>query len=407
MADEPSGLHDISFERLFPWVRLFRGVGAAIDAKKLILAALGLILFSLGRGGLDRLFPRPGAIPETITPLLAGPPAPAPYSWADLSSTAWRLTEPVRYLVGPFLEVFALDNHWKGFLHGLLAAFWGVLVWGIFGGAIARITVVQVARTEGVGMGEALRFAIQKWLPLVGTPLSPLLGVAFFTALCAAFGLLYWLPGPWGPTLAGIFAIFPLLAGLVMSLVLISLAIGWPLMHATIAAEGEDGFDALSRSFAYVNQRPLRYAACVALAWALGVLGLIVVDLFARTTIHMAHWALSFGAPDDLLAALFRAGTGPVDSAPRAVHAFWLSVVGLVVHGWIYSYFWTSATIIYLVLRQDVDGTPWHVIAAPERRPFAFAPGPIGDAPGAAGIGDLPGPSTPAVAVAPDAPAPS
>ena len=34
------------------------------------------------------------------------------------------------------------------------------------------------------------------------------------------------------------------------------------------------------------------------------------------------------------------------DSAPRAVHAFWLSVVGLVVHGWIYSYFWTSATII-------------------------------------------------------------
>jgi hypothetical protein len=179
-------------------------------------------------------------------------------------------------------------------------------------------------------------------------------------------------------------------------------------MHATIVAEGEDGFDALSRSFAYVNQRPLRYAACVGLAWALGILGLIVVDLFARTTIHMAHWALSFGAPDDVLAALFQASGGPIGSStPRVVHAFWLSVVGLVVHGWIYSYFWTSATIIYLILRQDVDGTPWHVIAAPERRPFEFAPGPIGEAPGDNGIGDGPVSPAPAGAVTPEAPAPS
>ena len=86
----------------------------------------------------------------------------------------------------------------KSFLHAVLAAVWGVVVWGSFGGAIARIAVVQVARTERVGMGKALRFAVRNWLPLVGTPLSPLLGVAFFTALCAAFGLLYWLPDRWG-----------------------------------------------------------------------------------------------------------------------------------------------------------------------------------------------------------------
>ena len=69
-----------------------------------------------------------------------------------------------------------------------------------------------------------------------------------------------------------------------MTLVLIPLAVGWPLMHATVAAEAEDGFDALSRSFAYVHHRPWHYAAYVALVWALGILGLIVVDLFARTT---------------------------------------------------------------------------------------------------------------------------
>ena len=155
-------------------------------------------------------------------------------------------------------------------------------------------------------------------------------------------------------------------------------------MHATIAAEGEDGFDALSRSFAYVNQRPLRYAACVALAWALGTLGLIVVDLFARMTIHMAQWGLGFGAPGDVLGTLFQGGTAPVAPTARAAHTFWLSLVGLVAHGWIYSYFWTSAVIIYLVLRHDVDGTPWHVIAPPERREFEFdrepSKEPLGDA---------------------------
>ena len=383
MADQPSRLDEQTLERLFSWVRIFRGVGAAIDAKKLILAVLGLLVFQAGWAGLDRLFPRPE--PIVLHPGLAHPPAPwAPRLLqppdaafaadradlqAGLGAAAWRLTEPVRYLVGPFLALFALGNGWTACLHALLAAAWGALVWGIFGGAIARIAVVEAARTERIGLGEAARFARRKWLSLIGTPLCPLLGVAFFTVFCAAWGLLYRLPAV-GPTLAGIFAFFPLLAGLVMTIILISLAIGWPLMHATVAAEGEDGFDALSRSFAYVNQRPLRYASCVALAWAAGILGLIVIDLFARTTVHMAQWALSFGAPGDVLGTLFQGGTAPVAPAARAAHAFWLSLVGLVAHGWIYSYFWTSAVIIYLILRQDVDGTPWHVIAAPERRAF-------------------------------------
>jgi hypothetical protein len=181
--------------------------------------------------------------------------------------------------------------------------------------------------------------------------------------------------------------------------------LGWPLMHATIAAESEDGFDALSRSFAYVNQRPLRYASCMALAWALGILGLIVVDLFARTTVHMAQWGLGFGAPGDVLGTLFQGGTAPVSPAARAVHTFWLGLVGLVAHGWIYSYFWTATVIVYLILRQDVDGTPWHVIAPPERRAFEFDlepnPEPLGDP----GNHKMPQSAPPAATTATDAPA--
>jgi hypothetical protein len=405
---------------MLSWTRLFRAVGAAIDAKKLILAVFGLVLFHAGREGLDRLFPPsepmlvhswPGNLPSPPPGLPEPPslgfPTDGTSLWADLSSAPWRLTEPVRYLVGPFLAIFALGKGWTAFFHALLAAVWGAAVWGILGGAIARIAVVGVARTERIGIGEALRFARRRWLALIGTPLCPLLGVAFFTAFCAAFGLLYRLPMAVGPTLAGILAVLPLLAGLVMSIILISLALGWPLMHATIAAEGEDGFDALSRSFAYVNQRPLRYVSCVALAWVLGILGLIVVDLFARTTVHMAQWGLGFGAPGELLATLFQGGTTPVAPAARAVHTFWLGLVRLVAHGWIYGYFWTATVIIYLILRQDVDGTPWHVITPPERRAFEFdlEPGPA--PPGDTGHHETPQstPPAPAATAATDAPA--
>jgi hypothetical protein len=390
MDEEPSRveLDETHLERLLAWGRLCRGVGVASDAKKLILAVLGLVLFDLGRNGLDHLFGTTGlrsVAPDPSWLASAGKPGYPPI-WASLQaevlSAPWRLTEPIRFLAGPFVAIFALGNDWRTLAHALVAAAWGTAVWGLFGGAIARIAVVQVARTERIGIVQAVRFAARRWLSLSGTPFCPMIGIAFFTVLCALFGLLYRLPGPVGQTLAGILAVFPLVAGLVMTIILISLAAGWPLMLATVASEAEDGFDALSRSFAYVNQRPGRYAAATALAWGLGILGLMIVELFARTTIHMAHWAISFGAPGELLDTLLAGGTA---SGAAQAHTFWLSAVALVAHGWIYSYFWTSAVIVYLLLRQDVDGTPWHAIALPERPAFEFEPEPSPQAAGGAG----------------------
>jgi hypothetical protein len=385
MAEESSRVElDASvLERLLAWGHLGRGVGVASDAKKLILAALGLVLFDLGRNGLDRLFgmTSPPGLAADRTWLAAGGGSGFGPVWAslqaDVLAAPWRLTEPVRFLAGPFLTLFALGNDVKTVTHALLAAAWGAVVWGLLGGAIARIAVVQVARTERIGIVQALRFARRRWVSLSGTPFCPLVAVGFFTVFCALFGVLYRLPGPLGPTLAGIFAVFPLVAGLVMAIIVISLAAGWPLMLATVASENEDGFDALSRSFAYVNQRPGRYAVAAAAAWGFGILGLAVVGLFARTTVHMAHWALAVGAPGGLLETLFQGGTASL--AARA-HAFWLSVVALVAHAWVYSYFWTSAVIVYLVLRQDVDGTPWHAIAPPERHRFEFEAEPATEA---------------------------
>ena len=45
MPDQPTRIDEKTLDELFPWLRLRRGVGVAIDAKKLILAVLGLLVF--------------------------------------------------------------------------------------------------------------------------------------------------------------------------------------------------------------------------------------------------------------------------------------------------------------------------------------------------------------------------
>ncbi|MBX6314182.1 MAG: hypothetical protein IRY99_14890, partial [Isosphaeraceae bacterium] len=310
----PQDLQEIPSLRLFPWLRLFRGIGLALDLKKLILAGLGMVLLWAGWAGLNRLFPASAAITPEIGWGLADASTYV-QNWPE--AAAW-VAEPWRVPVAPFRTLFGLGVGMGAFFHAALAALWAILVWGVLGGAIARIAAVQLAKGERLGLAAALRFAIAHSGALIGAPLSPMLGIGFFAALCALFGLLYQDPGAIGPSIAGVLAVLPLLAGLVMTLILIGLAAGWPLMIATVAVEGEDGFDALSRSYSYVYQRPLGYAAYVALAWGLGVLGLIVVAFLARSIIHLTAWALAFGAPDDVISGLFHPAPTEAAGAPAA-----------------------------------------------------------------------------------------
>jgi hypothetical protein len=375
MADDPGAIREIPPLPLEPWIRLAQAVRGAMDAKKLILAALGLVLWHAGWAVLSHLLP--GADPAgTSPPAVVVPPSPLEDPSGRpgaLETAAAMLADPARRTAAPFVALFALGGGPAQFGRAALASLWASVVWGLIGGAIARIAVVQAATGGRVGLVAALRFAWDKKVPLVWAPLSPLVGVAFFAALCAPMGLLYRWAGRGGEAVAGALAFLPLLAGLVMALILLGLAAGWPLMIATVAAEGEDTFDALSRSYSYVFQRPGRYAAYVALAWGLGVPGLLVVGAFARAVVALAAWGLAFGAPDDRPALLFRLASVPI-APPGSTHAAWMALVVLLAFGWVYSYFWTAAAHIYLLLRRDVDGTPWYDIPTPGADAEGLAP---------------------------------
>lgn len=169
---------------------LVRAIGLAADSRKLILALIGLATLIGGWRVLDGIFGvdlqshwriEPGATIALFETNVGN-------RWP---SAAWLVSEPPRTVVGPFVALFTRGVEIRLWFKAVLMGIWALVVWGIIGGAIARIAVVQLTVGGGVGIGTALRFAIARWLSLIGAPLTPFLAVALVAVGCAGFGLLY------------------------------------------------------------------------------------------------------------------------------------------------------------------------------------------------------------------------
>jgi hypothetical protein len=346
---------------------LLRAPRIASDPRKIILATIGLLALFGGWLALAYLFGRP-QLPPDQEPGLLGRDSSLPgwsmarklpsISMPGLFDAADDLSDPFQRLSAPPAALFSGALGPAEWFQAALMTVWAVVVWGIAGGAIARIAVVEAASDRRGGLGAALRFALGKSISLIGAPLTPLLAVAILAAGCALFGLLYRIPAGIGGWLANVLGFIPLLLGLVMALILVGLTLGWPLMLATIAADGEDAPDALSRSYSYVNQRLGRYLAHAFIALVIGSVSLMAVVAFARAVLTLAEWGISLGAP---------ALDQPDEGTENLRLLFWVQVVGLFVLAWVYSYFWSAVSIIYLILRRDVDGTPWHEVYLPKQ----------------------------------------
>ncbi len=359
MVEETTSPGGVSSYRRQGALRLVAAVRLAFDPRKLIIAALGLLLLQLGWATFDLMLPASrGVTPELFGPTPAGPRHAGGWSGTGEVASAMtvRLSEPFRALTSPLWVLLDPASEWGAMLHALLGLAWLTLVWGVCGGAIARMAVIQEAQMRQPGIGEAIRFARRTAGALIVAPLCPLFGIAFCSIVGVAFGVLYRIP--YGPAVAGAGLILPLAAGLVMTLLAAGLAAGWPLFHAALAAGADDSLDALSRTFSYLNQRLGLYLGGVAIAWLIGLLGLIGVDLLAEAVIRVTRWSVSLSGGRALPEALFEHADPSVATAAAATHGFWLGLVHLLAHGWIYSYTWTAASFLYLWLRQEVDGTP-------------------------------------------------
>jgi hypothetical protein len=227
---------------------------------------------------------------------------------ADVYSQRPVHLEPFDKFIGPVTGLFKSNPahaQWWYCLFGLLMT---LAVWAIFGGAITRIAAVQVARNEKIGILEALRFSVSKFLSFFAAPLIPFGGVALIAVLMIIGGFIFLIP--WvGEFLAAVLWILALFGASVMALILIGL-VGWPIMYATISAEGSDSFDALSRCYAYVFQRPWHYLFYTVVAMLYGILVIFFIVFLTSLFVYLAKWAVG------LTPGLHWRATGdPVDAA--------------------------------------------------------------------------------------------
>lgn len=367
-ADRPA-------DGLRAWLRLPGAVGDAADPRCLVHAALALIVTLSGRMWLDDLF-GPEGPGDRFRSLREEPPPAVDLDapWAALPDVVRAIAEPIRVLLDPLADLLAIGGGNAAFLRSLLEIVLALFIWGLHGGAIARIAVVRASgAVEDVGAWTAGRFAASRIRSLLLPPLGMLAGAAVLLVPGAAVGpLLNGGPGT-GVIAAGVLFGVPLLLAIPAALLLVALVSGWPLMVLTVVAEGEDGFEAVGRAVGYLRRAAWRYAAAGLVVGIAGAVGLVLAGLFARLVVRLACWSMAVGGPDRLLIGLVEGWPARGPLADEPAFGFWLGVVGLVLHAWIFSYFWTAAASVYLLIREAVDGTDPRAVYRPGEEAADFA----------------------------------
>src|SRR5262249_39718567 len=95
-----------------------------------------------------------------------------------------------------------------------------------------------------------------------------------------------------GDLIAGLFWPGILVLGLIMAVVLVGL-VGWPLMSATISAEGTDSWEAGSRSYSYVYQKPWHYVWYAVVAISYGAVLVFFVGFMGSLMVYLGKWGVS------------------------------------------------------------------------------------------------------------------
>ncbi len=371
-----SALRTIVWSEICPWLAIFRTFRLATGFRVLLLSAVAVLLTACVWSVLGAVFgleatkwvwPMAESPTEssTMAPWVAidqaVPDTPelvdtTDLAIADVDNAFFRVWVQ---LTQPLWGVFQRDVTRRSLPCLLLCGLCSLAICAYFGGAITRIAAVQLAAEERLPLAAALRFACRKWPAYFVAPLVPLLGVALAAAPIWILGLL--MHFNWGVLLAGIAWPVSLVAGAIMAVLLLGLIFGWPLMWTTISTEGTDSFDAMQRSYSYVFQRPLHYLFYALVAALFGMLSWLLVKNFAAAVIALTYGAAGYGCGPDQIDTIAGKETlttlSNVGPAGAWLIRFWVGCVKLLAVGFLYGYFWTAVSAIYLLLRRNVDTT--------------------------------------------------
>jgi hypothetical protein len=388
MSDYRTLTRDFTWRDWFPWLILVRAFRLAWHPGMVGLALVAAVLSTLGwrfsaavflpkelsaateydasvltrypgqRGVrmVDNYFkamPRDGINPGQLVSVAAGSESSAPQRAYS------RLLLPL----GGLVRTSASLREFGFYLFGTIFT---IAVWCIAGGAITRVALVDLGREEHVSLMSAIRLAMSRFGDYLAAPLYPLAGVAFTTFFVALLGL--FMRSDWGAFVASLFWFIALISGMFSALMLLWLAVGWPLMWCAIGAkETGDAFEGMSQSFSFAFSKPLHYLFYAVVAYVLGALAWLLVGTFVDAGIYLARYSASWGASGARVQAIgdvvdrakkSEEGATSESSALKGaagVIGFFEGVALAVADAWCYSYFWVLAAGIFLLLRYDTE----------------------------------------------------
>lgn len=369
-------------ERKENWQDMYYAFWSAFDIKRVFLGFLGMVMTLLWVSGVLWAFSAVGFIrtgPSAFLVTLLQPPTVAACRFLNAFTTAFTSGDWRAYLPLAFM------------LFGLLA------IWSLAGGAITRVASLDYARGSGIGYGDSLRYSTSKFWSYYWAPVAPTLGALFFVLLNGIAGLL----GKIKFLEILVVLSFPIIlmfSFLTLFVVVIGV-IGCWLMIPTISADGSDAFDSMSRAYSYVLSQPLKYFTYLASAVVFGVFALAVASTAANLLVQTSFATVGLG-----MGQKFQTIVGAVNGVVQTVGlsanyslpmqikmAFsglqsttmtltaigllaYLLLLKLVVWSIAAAYIGSAQTVLYLLMRKEVDGTEVADVYVEEIEPAIPAP---------------------------------
>lgn len=239
------------------------------------------------------------------------------------------------------------------------------------GGAICRAAALEFARREKPGFTETIKFSWQKLGGFLAAPSIPLAIMIAAGSGITALGLAGNIPNA-GPMIIAVGIFAALILGLFISLFLVGTIIGSSLMFPAIAYEGSNGFDAISRAFAYAYAHPWAMTFYGLVASLYGAVSYLFVRFFAFLLLIITHTLLDIGvfnaSGGDVLSKiwtkpeffkLFRdnpeVSLTSIESASALLIKLAVLIIVALLIAFVVSFYFCASTIIYSLMRERVD----------------------------------------------------
>jgi len=454
MADESQAIRAINWREIFPFTHIFRTFWIAIHPSKLVLGVLLIVSLYAGGRILDVFWPTsslPNAFDvqqyqqlrwahaggDRLAPTLPPMGPKIGISALFLAYEVQQASEVINSAscanvggVGHALANFLfIGPTWlirAHLVYSILFAAIFLILWGIFGGAIARIAAVHVARDEKISVREAVSFSTSKILSFIFAPLIPVIIIVVGGIAIASGALAFYVPYI-GPPVAACFFFLSIIASFVMVLAATGMIAGLNLMYPTVAVEGSDSFDAISRSFSYVFTRPWRMILYSAVALIYGAICYVFAHCFVFAMLKLTHlfatlwlrgqagtYFSKIWPSPDLQSLAYSPDYSSLkfsDALAAGIIFFWIYLLIALLAAFVISFYFSASTIIYTLMRAEVDATDLGDVYVeetdedfgdlpPNRSPDAAAVVPISETapPPPAPIAPVPSPESPPAA---------